>query len=59
MAITGACGGGGDGGPTGTNGTGTGDGAMSATINGTAWRSLKAADDVASAVTLGADVRAA
>jgi len=39
-----ACGGGSDG-PTGTNGnTNVGDGTMSATINGTSWRSLKSGD---------------
>ena len=40
-----ACGGS-DGGPTGTNGNNaaSGDGSMSATINGAAWRSLKSGD---------------
>ena len=52
MAITSACGGGGDGGPTGTNGTGAGDGAISATINGTAWRSLKASDKASRSGTI-------
>ena len=44
-----ACGGD-DGGPTGTNGNNngavTGDGAITATINGVAWRSLKSGDRV-------------
>ena len=42
-----ACGGSDDGGPTGTNGNNNaalGDGSMSATINGSAWRSVSSGD---------------
>jgi len=48
LAALSACGGGSDGGPTGTNGNGTvtGDGNITATINGAAWRSTKGADRV-------------
>ena len=41
-----ACGGGSDGGPTGSNNTVVGDGGIKATINGVAWRSTKGADRV-------------
>jgi hypothetical protein len=41
-----ACGGGSDGGPTGTNNTTVGDGGIKATLNGVAWRSTKGADRV-------------
>lgn len=56
LALIGAsaCGGGSDGGPTGTNGNGTatGDGGMSATINGTAWRSTKSGDRASKSGTI-------
>jgi hypothetical protein len=41
-----ACGGGSDGGPTGTNNTAAGDGGIKANLNGVAWRSTKGADRV-------------
>lgn len=41
-----ACGGGSDGGPTGSNNTVVGDGGIKATLNGVAWRSTKGTDRV-------------
>jgi hypothetical protein len=53
FVVTSACGGGSDGNPTGPGGTtASGDGAVTATINGSAWRSAKSADHVTRSGTI-------